>query len=271
VECCRGAESINIGRVDSDLRRYGWPQADENRLLLRTELEFSKLRLARCDAESRRFQLQRVSGAISPLRLARTQALLSYTWSHSIDDASSHANRVNVPPGQFSSVERPSSDYDIRNMFSGAVSYDIPTPSSGVLKQIFGNWSTDSIVYVRSAPPVNVVTGKNPFPGALLSGSNSVQRPNVVPGVPFYLYPSGAPGGKVINSAAFSDPGNTQGDLGRNAPRGSAPRNGIPRYDASSASRKDFLFIPRRLLQHPESPERRQSDKLSYCSESHAV
>ena len=134
------------------------------------------------------------------------QALLSYTWSHSIDDVSSDAYYLNVPPNKSpSSVERGPSDYDIRHTFSAAISYDIPGPQSGVLKQILGNWSTDSIIYARSATPVNVVTGKNPF-GGFLSGASSVQRPNVGPGVPFYLDQSNAPGGKIINAAAFSLP-----------------------------------------------------------------
>ena len=113
------------------------------------------------------------------------------------------------------------SDYDIRNTFSGAVSYDIPGPGSGELKQVLGNWSTDSIIYARSAPPANVVTGLNPFAGSVLNGANSVQRPDVT-GQPFYLYQSGAPGGKVINPAAFSTPvpATRQGYLGRNSLRG---------------------------------------------------
>ncbi|HXJ86079.1 MAG TPA: TonB-dependent receptor, partial [Candidatus Binatia bacterium] len=96
------------------------------------------------------------------------QTLLSYTWAHSIDNVSSDGNFVNVPTGAVSS-ERGSSDYDIRQTFSGAVSYNIPAPGSGIWKSIFGNWSTDSIVYARTAPPVNVVTGLNPF-GGYLSG-----------------------------------------------------------------------------------------------------
>ena len=157
-------------------------------------------------------------------RLTRgLQTLLSYTWGHSIDDVSSDVNYQNVPLGQsLSSSERGPSDYDIRNTFSGAVSYDIPGPGKGVLKQVFGNWSTDSIIYARSAPPVNVVTGQNPFSDSVLSGPDSVQRPDVVPGVPFYSYPPGAPGGKVINPAAFATPvpATAQGDLGRNDLRG---------------------------------------------------
>src|SRR5215469_771723 len=105
-----------------------------------------------------------------------------------------------------SSSERGPSDYDIRNTISGAVSYDIPAPGGGVLKQVFGSWSTDSIIYVRSAPPVNVVTGQNPYAASVLSGQDSVQRPDVVTNVPVYLSPPGAPGGKVINPAAFTTP-----------------------------------------------------------------
>ena len=71
---------------------------------------------------------------------------------------------------------------------------------------MFGGWSTDSIIYIRSAPPVNVVTGNNPYPNTSLSGANSVQRPDVVAGVPFYFHLSGVPGGMVINSTAFSTP-----------------------------------------------------------------
>ena len=172
------------------------------------------------------------------------QTLLSYTWAHSIDDVSSDVNYQNVPPGQPSS-ERGPSDYDIRQTFSAAVSYDIPGPSGGVLKEVFGNWSTDSIIYVRSAPPVNVVTGQNPYAGSVLSGPDSVQRPDVVPGVPFYLYPTGAPGGKVINPAAFTMPvpATTQGDLGRNALRGF----GATQWDITL--RRQFRFTERIGLQ----------------------
>lgn len=117
--------------------------------------------LMRNDAESRYNALQvqhrhRFSHGL--------QALLSYTWAHSIDDASSDAYFVNLPASDAPlSQERGSSDYDIRHTFSGAVSYNIPAPGTGIWKRILGNWSTDSIVYARSAPPVNVVTGLDPF------------------------------------------------------------------------------------------------------------
>ena len=150
------------------------------------------------------------------------QTLLSYTWGHSIDDVSSDVYFLSVPPGDSpESGERGPSDYDIRNTFSGAVSYDIPGPREGAAKPILGGWSTDSIIYIRSAPPVNVVTGQDPFNTGFLSGAYGVTRPNLVPGVSLYLNESNAPGGKVINAAAFTIPATSvQGDLGRNALRG---------------------------------------------------
>jgi hypothetical protein len=174
------------------------------------------------------------------------QTLLSYTWSHSIDDVSSDVNYQNVPLGQSSSSsERGPSDYDIRSTFSGAVSYDIPGPGSGVLKQVLGNWSTDSIIYARSSPPVNVVTGQNPFADSVLSGASGVQRPDVIPAVPLYIYPAGAPGRKAINQAAFTTPvpATAQGDLGRNALRGF----GATQWDITL--RRQFRFTDRFSLQ----------------------
>jgi hypothetical protein len=146
------------------------------------------------------------------------QALVSYTWGHSIDDSSSDAYIANVPPGASALSNRASSDYDIRQTFSGAISYDMPAPGSGIWKSVFGGRSTDSIIYARTSPPVNVVTGQNTF-GLYLSGATSLQRPNLVPGVPVWTSDPNVAGGKRINKAAFSKPV-VQGDLGRNSLRG---------------------------------------------------
>jgi hypothetical protein len=152
------------------------------------------------------------------------QTLLSYTWGHAIDDASSDAYPVNLPAsGAPLSQERGPSDYDIRQTFSGAVSYNFPSIGSGrIWKLITGNSSADAIVYARTAPPVNVVTGQNPFPfGQLETGALGAARPNLVPGVPLWLSNPDVAGGKEINSEAFTIPtGAVQGDLGRNALRG---------------------------------------------------
>src|SRR5262249_14630854 len=170
------------------------------------------------------------------------QALLSYTWAHSIDNVSSDGAYSNVPPGAASS-ERASSTYDIRQTFSGAISYDIPAPGDRIWKSIFGSWSVDSIVYARTAPPVNVVTGQNPF-GGYLSGANSVQRPNLVHGVPVWISDPNAAGGKTINKAAFSVPiGTAQGNLGRNA------LNGFGATEVDLTLRRRFRVHERLSLQ----------------------
>jgi hypothetical protein len=169
------------------------------------------------------------------------QSLLSYTWSHSIDNVSSDAYYANVPPG--ASSDRGSSTYDIRHSFAGAVSYDIPAPGCGVWKSIFGSWSTDSIVYARTAPPVNIVTGQNTF-DAYLSAANSVQRPNLVPTVPLWLSDPNVAGGKIINKAAFSVPtGPVQGTLGRNV------LNGFGATEVDLTLRRQFKLYERLSLQ----------------------
>ncbi len=127
---------------------------------------------------------------------------------------------MNLRPGD-SPSERGSSDYDIRHTFSDEVSHNIPAPGGGIWKAIFGNWSTDSIIYAGTAPPVNVVTGMDPFGTEVLSGAYGVARPNLVSGVPLWIANSNVAGGKEINRAAFKIPtGAVQGDLGRNALRG---------------------------------------------------
>jgi len=151
------------------------------------------------------------------------QTLFSYSWAHAIDDASSDAYPINLPANYAPlSQERASSDYDIRHTFSGAVSYSIPAPGSGIGKTIFGNWSTDSIVYARSAPPVNVVTGLSASPlGQLATGATGGPRPNLASGVPLWIANPDVAGGREISPAAFPIPSTAvQGDLGRNALRG---------------------------------------------------
>ncbi len=169
------------------------------------------------------------------------QTLLSYTWSHSIDNVSSDAYYANVPPGE--SSDRGSSTYDIRQTFVGAVSYDIPAPGSGIWKSILGSWSTDSIVYARTAPPVNIVTGQNTF-GLYLSAAASVQRPNLVSGVPLWISDSNVAGGKEVNKAAFSVPtGPVQGNLGRDV------LNGFGATEVDLTLRRQFKLRERLSLQ----------------------
>jgi len=169
------------------------------------------------------------------------QALLSYTWAHSIDNVSSDSIYANVPPG--ASSDRGSSTYDIRQTVSAAISYNVPAPRIGMWKAVFGNWSTDSIIYARTAPPVNVVTGQNTF-GSFLSSANSVQRPNVVAGVPLWISDPNVADGKRINKAAFTVPvGVVQGNLGRNV------LNGFGATEIDLTLRRQFKLYERLSLQ----------------------
>jgi hypothetical protein len=86
---------------------------------------------------------------------------------------------------------------------------------------VLGNWSMDSIIYARSAPPLNVVTGLDPFPAGVQTGALGAVRPNVIPGVPLWIANPNVADGREINPAAFvAESGAGEGDLGRNALRG---------------------------------------------------
>ena len=154
-------------------------------------------------------------------RLSRgLQALASYTFSHSIDNASSDSigNFINAPGAIASpNADRGNSDFDIRHSFTAGVTYDLPSPGSQkIVKAILDDWSLDSFIFARSAPPVNVIGASFFAAGALLT-----PRPNVIPGVPLVLRGTQFPGGKIFNRAAFTAaPVGQQGNFGRNVLRG---------------------------------------------------
>jgi hypothetical protein len=148
------------------------------------------------------------------------QALASYTFSHSIDIASTDAfaNYLSTPSlVANANIDRGNSDFDIRHAFSAGVTYDLPTPGSNKFaRAVLGGWSVDSFILARSAPPVNVVGGYSFAAGTALR-----YRPNLNPGVPLELFGAQYPGGKIFNRAAFTlPPTGQQGDFGRNVLRG---------------------------------------------------
>jgi hypothetical protein len=138
------------------------------------------------------------------------QALASYTWAHALDFGSFdealpylHGN----------------SNQDVRNNFSGAISYDLPFPAGSLLPRILlKQWGLDGRLTVRSGFPVtlNGQVLTDPATGELYYGNL-----NVVAGAPIYLSGSQYPGGRSINPGAFTLPqAGTGGDAPRNFVRG---------------------------------------------------
>src|SRR6185369_11930280 len=153
---------------------------------------------ATSDYHSLQVQMQR--------RLSRgLQALGSYTWSHAIDTASTDVFASN------SVLIRGNSDFDVRHNFAAALTYDIPSPKyNSFVNRIARNWGVDLHANARTALPV--VTTSNAYnitSGTLiepLSGTQVPRRANLISGVPIYLDDPTAPGGKIINRAAFAVP-----------------------------------------------------------------
>jgi hypothetical protein len=107
-----------------------------------------------------------------------------------------------------------------------------------ISRAIFGGWSLDAMLRARSATPVNVIIGRPLF------GVPGVTRVDFVPGVPLYIKDPNAPGGRVINRAAFVIPSvGRQGTLGRNSLRG------FPVSQTDLAVRRQFGLTEGLLLQ----------------------
>ncbi len=111
------------------------------------------------------------------------QALASYTWSHSIDIASTDAfaNYLNTPILVANpKIDHGNSDFDIRHSFTAGVTYNLPSPQSSKIAQTaLSGWSVDSFVFARTAAPVNVIGGI-----VFADGIALYPRPDVVPGEP---------------------------------------------------------------------------------------
>jgi Carboxypeptidase regulatory-like domain/TonB dependent receptor-like, beta-barrel len=142
------------------------------------------------------------------------QALLNYTFSHSLDNASN--DTVAGFSGTVISAENDyaSSDFDVRHSFSGALTYELPSPKvRNRVNAVLRDWLIATVVVARTGFPFNgVVFGTSPDPGGFV-----LTRPDAVAGEPRWIANPAAPGGKMVNSAAFTIPKTTrQGTEGRN-------------------------------------------------------
>ena len=145
------------------------------------------------------------------------QALVSYTYAKSSDQGSrdtsgpiaTSVSDIVLPPLS-------PSDFDIRNSFAAAISYEPPTPTWGrAAKAILGGWAVDGLVRVSSAPPINVTAeGISPVFGPYTT------QADIVPGQPYWIPDPTQPAGRTLNPAAFSSPpAGMTGDFPRNGLR----------------------------------------------------
>lgn len=147
------------------------------------------------------------------------QALLNYTWSHSLDNASNDvvagfAGTVLSAAGDYAS-----SDADVRNSFSGAITYAVPAASdSGLLSMITRNWSLATVAVARAGFPFNGhVYFMSPDPGGY-----ALSRPDRVPGQSLWIPNPTAGGGKGLSAGAFVVPSTPR--------QGTESRNDIPGF-----------------------------------------
>jgi hypothetical protein len=194
--------------------------------------KFSSIRLVSNDSTSDYHSFQ----AQFQRRLARgIQALVSYTWAHAIDVVSSDVVSTVLLRGD--------SDFDIRHNLTGAVSYDIPTPTKqGIAGAFLRNWSIDTRFNAQTALPLNITSG---FFNDPIDGTQISRRANLILGVPVYLDDPTVPGGRLVNRNAFSIPPGTsqQGSLGRNVIRG------LPAWQVDMAVRREFNLPERVTIQ----------------------
>jgi hypothetical protein len=169
----------------------------------------------------------------------RVEGMAAYTWSHSIDNASSDITgglpSTYIDPNS----SRADSDFDVRHTFNSAISYDLPgVGSTGLAPAFTHGWSFDLLVRARTASPVDVNYSRN-----IAFGSYNF-RPDLVPGMPLYLDDPNVAGGRRYNANAFQIPvAARQGTLGRNALRGF----GTSQWDL--AARRAFVLREHRTLQ----------------------
>jgi len=118
-------------------------------------------------------------------------AVASYTWSHSIDNASVNSQVANLtlPTAAVAAANVPisllrgNSDFDVRQNLALSLVYNIPSPSNRVARAILRHWSFDPIYHYQTAVPIEMFTGTT----GSIGGTTYAQRPNLIPGVPVYV------------------------------------------------------------------------------------
>jgi Carboxypeptidase regulatory-like domain/TonB-dependent Receptor Plug Domain len=183
---------------------------------------------------------------------AGLQALVSYSWSHSLDTNSSDVSQVgaayvSLPPPYPIRQDYGNSDFDMRQSFSAGVTYNVPSPrvENFLVRSLLQDWSLDGLSSARTGTSFNAVYWPaNPGPYTNGSGTPFFFRPELVPGQPIWISDSMVPGGKKLNSEAFTIPSElVQGSEGRNSIRG------FPLLQIDLSVRRQFSIAERVKVQ----------------------
>lgn len=165
----------------------------------------------------------------------RLQALMNYTWSHSLDDTSNDIVAGLANTIISGATDYGSSDFDVRQSFSGAINCQIPGPPRRNWAAPLGRgWSLSAVAVARGGFPFNAQV----LSLGAATGGYAFSRPDRVPGEPAWIRNSGAGGGKSLNPGAFVVPVTVrQGTEGRNDIAGF----GLKQLDFSAA--RTFTLI----------------------------
>jgi hypothetical protein len=173
------------------------------------------------------------------------QAQASYVLSHSQDTASNDLSTNNGLRAQKLGdinvdYNWGDSSFDVRHVFSGAFSYEIPEPpGTGVVHALFRDWAIDGLLTLRSGLPIDILS----VSWAYYGGVQQHLRPDVVPGQAQWIDDSTVAGGRRLNPDAWVAAPNGQPG---NAPRNSVRNFGIRNFDF--AVRRRFRIAARYTL-----------------------
>src|SRR5580700_3890411 len=166
---------------------------------------------------------------------------VSYTWAHSVDDASVDfsVESVNDPPDSQNSFDRKGSrgpsDFDLRNNFVANAVYSLPGRG-----RLLGGWQASAVAKAHSGSPFTPMLD---FDNADVQSLLTAERPDLV-GNPYAgVCPNGARVGTLqcwFNPSAYAvPPAGEFGNAGRNSLRGPA----FAQFDL--ALHKDFPITER--------------------------
>jgi hypothetical protein len=187
------------------------------------------------------------------------QALASYTLAKSMDSSSNdYGSAMGAQTlAQLSNIANLNygySDFDVRHTYSAGVSYEVPAPQWGRAgNAVLKGWAVDTLIRGRSGYPFTV---QDYLDQILLNGTLQTTRPNIVPGQPFWIDKPTAPGGRVLNPAAFTSPANNlPGNEVRNSLRDfSAAQTDLAvrrRFNLAERVKLDFRAEYFNVFNHP--------------------